>query len=146
MLTATRVDRGEGEAAMGAQYYGADSENGDRIDDPSEDALFMMISDLNTSDCADQFGRLRRAVRARGGEGCGWGRPWRLPLAERVLLVAVYHRTNLTCGSSPLHQRRPIPAPILRQRLDRRELRLEATTTLHHLTDALHCQRILRLF
>ncbi|WP_328460948.1 hypothetical protein [Streptomyces sp. NBC_00448] len=35
---------------MGAQYYGADSENGDRIDDPSEDALFMMISDLNDSD------------------------------------------------------------------------------------------------
>ncbi|MFJ6722677.1 hypothetical protein [Streptomyces sp. NPDC091259] len=35
---------------MGAQYYGADSENGDRVDDPSEDALFMMISDLNDSD------------------------------------------------------------------------------------------------
>ncbi|MFF7777459.1 hypothetical protein ACFZCG_23925 [Streptomyces tanashiensis] len=35
---------------MGAQYYGADSENGDRIEDPSEDALFMMISDLNNSD------------------------------------------------------------------------------------------------
>ncbi|MFF8732890.1 hypothetical protein ACF073_41490 [Streptomyces sp. NPDC015171] len=35
---------------MGAQHYGADSENGDRIDDPSEDALFMMISDLNDSD------------------------------------------------------------------------------------------------
>lgn len=35
---------------MGARYYGADSENGDRIDDPSEDALFMMISDLNGSD------------------------------------------------------------------------------------------------
>ncbi|MGP3638730.1 hypothetical protein ACTU45_36575 [Streptomyces sp. 24-1644] len=34
---------------MGAQYYGADSENGDRIDDPSEDALFMLISDLNDS-------------------------------------------------------------------------------------------------
>ncbi len=44
----------------------------------------------------DQFGRLLRAVRERGGEGCGWGRPWRLPLAERVLLVAVYYRTNLT--------------------------------------------------
>ncbi|WP_124288441.1 hypothetical protein, partial [Streptomyces sp. ADI98-12] len=29
---------------------GADSENGHRIDDPSEDALFMMISDLNNSD------------------------------------------------------------------------------------------------
>lgn len=35
---------------MGAQYYGADSENGDRIDDPSEDALFMMVSDLNDVD------------------------------------------------------------------------------------------------
>ncbi|GAA0617982.1 hypothetical protein [Streptomyces crystallinus] len=35
---------------MGDHYYGADSENGDRIDDPSEDALFMMISDLNDSD------------------------------------------------------------------------------------------------
>lgn len=39
-----------GDASMGAKYYGADSENGDRIDDPSEDALFMMISDLNDSD------------------------------------------------------------------------------------------------
>ncbi|MFJ5063037.1 hypothetical protein ACIP96_26965 [Streptomyces nigra] len=37
---------------MGAQYYGADSENGDRIDDPSEDALSMLISDLNDSDNA----------------------------------------------------------------------------------------------
>lgn len=44
----------------------------------------------------DQFGRLLKAVRERGGEGCGWGRPWWLPLAERVLLVAVYYRTNLT--------------------------------------------------
>ncbi|MEW2290661.1 hypothetical protein [Streptomyces sp. NPDC047841] len=35
---------------MGARYYGVDSENGDRIDDPSEDALFTMISDLNSSD------------------------------------------------------------------------------------------------
>lgn len=35
---------------MGARHYGADSENGDRIDDPSEDALFMLISDLNDSD------------------------------------------------------------------------------------------------
>ncbi|MFE7498765.1 hypothetical protein ACFU6O_06630 [Streptomyces albidoflavus] len=49
MLTATRGDS-EGEATLGAQYYGADSENGDHIDDPSEDALFMMISDLNDSD------------------------------------------------------------------------------------------------
>ena len=35
---------------MAAQYYGADSENGDRIDDPSEDALFMLIDDLNDTD------------------------------------------------------------------------------------------------
>lgn len=42
------------------------------------------------------MGRLLKAVRERGGEGCGWGRPWRLPLAERVLLVAMYYRTNLT--------------------------------------------------
>ncbi|WP_432030102.1 hypothetical protein [Streptomyces sp. 1222.5] len=35
---------------MGDLYYGADSENGDRIDAPSEDALFMMLSDLNDSD------------------------------------------------------------------------------------------------
>ncbi|MFD3363777.1 hypothetical protein ACFWW5_11815 [Streptomyces albidoflavus] len=49
MLTATRVDS-ERKATVAAQYYGADSESGDRIDDPSEDALFMMISDLNDSD------------------------------------------------------------------------------------------------
>ncbi|MFF1343423.1 hypothetical protein ACFVYT_37270 [Streptomyces sp. NPDC058290] len=35
---------------MAAEYYCADSENGDHIDDPSEDALFMLISDLNGTD------------------------------------------------------------------------------------------------
>lgn len=35
---------------MGAAYYRAESENGDHIDDPSEDALFMLIDDLNSSD------------------------------------------------------------------------------------------------
>ncbi|RKS09651.1 hypothetical protein DFP74_5393 [Nocardiopsis sp. Huas11] len=35
---------------MGAEYYRADSEDGDRIDDPSEDALYILISDLNDSD------------------------------------------------------------------------------------------------
>jgi hypothetical protein len=44
----------------------------------------------------EQFGRLLRVVRERGGEGPRLGRPWCLPLAERVLLVAVYYRTNLT--------------------------------------------------
>ncbi|MFJ4759137.1 transposase family protein [Streptomyces sp. NPDC088763] len=44
----------------------------------------------------DRFERLLRVVRERGGDGPGDGRPWCLPLAERVLLVAVYYRTNLT--------------------------------------------------
>ncbi|WP_406278673.1 hypothetical protein OHT93_37670 [Streptomyces sp. NBC_00191] len=37
---------------MGARYYCADSESGDHIDDPSEDALFMLIDDLNDTDNA----------------------------------------------------------------------------------------------
>lgn len=43
-----------------------------------------------------QFERLLKVVRERGGNGPGVGRPWCLPLADRVLLVAVYYRTNLT--------------------------------------------------
>ncbi|WP_435852981.1 transposase family protein [Streptomyces vietnamensis] len=39
---------------------------------------------------------LSRECRQRGGNGPGGGRPWCLPLADRVLLVAVYYRTNLT--------------------------------------------------
>ena len=35
---------------MPASYYRAESEDGDGIDDPSEDALFMMIDDLNQTD------------------------------------------------------------------------------------------------
>ncbi|MEU6951094.1 hypothetical protein [Streptomyces sp. NPDC045714] len=35
---------------MGAAYYRAESESGDHIEDPSEDALFMLIDDLNHSD------------------------------------------------------------------------------------------------
>ncbi|MDH6127001.1 hypothetical protein [Kitasatospora sp. GP82] len=35
---------------MAATYHRADSENGDHIDDPSEDAIFMLIDDLNDSD------------------------------------------------------------------------------------------------
>ncbi|SEG76055.1 hypothetical protein SAMN05216223_11044 [Actinacidiphila yanglinensis] len=34
---------------MAAARYRAESENGDHIDDPSEDALFMLIEDLNDS-------------------------------------------------------------------------------------------------
>ncbi|MFJ4866941.1 hypothetical protein [Streptomyces sp. NPDC088748] len=34
---------------MGAAYYRAESESGDHIEDPSEDALFMLIDNLNDS-------------------------------------------------------------------------------------------------
>nr|WP_245873869.1 transposase family protein [Streptomyces phaeoluteigriseus] len=37
-----------------------------------------------------------KVVRERGGDGPRIGRPWCLPLADRVLVVAVYYRTNLT--------------------------------------------------
>ncbi|QKZ17306.1 transposase [Streptomyces chartreusis] len=42
-----------------------------------------------------QFGRLVTWVRRRGGD-VQRGRPWRLALEDRVLLVATYWRTNLT--------------------------------------------------
>ncbi|WP_285567781.1 hypothetical protein [Streptomyces sp. RTGN2] len=35
---------------MRAAYYRAESESGDHIEDPSEDALFILIDDLNNSD------------------------------------------------------------------------------------------------
>jgi len=35
---------------VAAKHYRADSENGDHIDDPSEDALFELISELNDAD------------------------------------------------------------------------------------------------
>ena len=35
------------EPPMGADYSSADTENGDHIDDPSEDGLFMLLSELN---------------------------------------------------------------------------------------------------
>lgn len=43
-----------------------------------------------------QFSGLSKVVRERGGNGTLRGRPWSLPLADRVLMVAVYYRTNLT--------------------------------------------------
>ncbi|SDM31506.1 transposase family protein [Allokutzneria albata] len=46
-----------------------------------------------------QFRKLVRVVARRGGDEIADGRPgrqWRLPLADRVLLVATYWRTNLT--------------------------------------------------
>jgi hypothetical protein len=43
-----------------------------------------------------QFRKLVRIVAGRGGEQTGTGRRWGLLLADRVLLIAVYYRTNLS--------------------------------------------------
>ncbi|MCQ8775152.1 transposase [Streptomyces telluris] len=43
-----------------------------------------------------QFGRLVAALRREGADPVRRGRPWSLPLEDRVLLVAAYWRTNLT--------------------------------------------------
>lgn len=51
---------------------------------------------------ASQFTRLVALVPRRGGD-VQRGRPWRLPLENRVLLVATYWRTNLTLRQVELH-------------------------------------------
>lgn len=43
-----------------------------------------------------QFGKLITALRREGVDPVRKGRPWSLPLEDRVLLVAAYWRTNLT--------------------------------------------------
>lgn len=43
-----------------------------------------------------QFGKLITALRREGADPVRQGRPWSLPLEDRVLLVAAYWRTNLT--------------------------------------------------
>lgn len=43
-----------------------------------------------------QFGKLMIALRREGADAVRRGRPWGLPLEDRVLLVAAYWRTNLT--------------------------------------------------
>lgn len=50
-----------------------------------------------------QFGKLITALRREGADAVRKGRPWSLPLEDRVLLVAAYWRTNLT-----LHQLAPL--------------------------------------
>ncbi|MFF2572282.1 transposase family protein [Streptomyces sp. NPDC058084] len=43
-----------------------------------------------------QFNRVVRALRSEGADITRRGRPWGIPLEDRVLLVAAYWRTNLT--------------------------------------------------
>ncbi len=57
-------------------------------DDPKWIEPFAGLSEV-------QFARLVALVRRRGGD-VQRGRPWRLSLEDRVLLVATYWRTNLT--------------------------------------------------
>lgn len=45
---------------------------------------------------AQQFGKLLTALRREGADPVRKGRPWSLPLEDRLLLVAAYWRTNLT--------------------------------------------------
>ncbi|MFH8258924.1 transposase [Streptomyces roseolus] len=45
---------------------------------------------------ARQFGKLITALRRESADPVRKGRPWSLPLEDRVLLVAAYWRTNLT--------------------------------------------------
>jgi hypothetical protein len=58
-------------------------------------------------------------VRERGGNGPkGGGRPWCLPLADRVLLIAVHSRTNLTTWQpAPLFGCSPATVRRVTQRL-----------------------------
>ncbi len=66
-----------------------------------------------------QFQRLLKVVRERGGDGTLLGRPWSLPLAERVLVVAVSYRTNLTMrqlGPSVRHLFLPVPTGLAHRR------------------------------
>jgi hypothetical protein len=46
-----------------------------------------------------QFSRLITALRTEGAGPVRRGRPWSLPLEDRVLLVAAYWRIDLTLGS-----------------------------------------------
>lgn len=43
-----------------------------------------------------QFAKLVTVLRREGADPVRKGRPWSLPLEDRVLLVAAYRRTNLT--------------------------------------------------
>ena len=48
------------------------------------------------------FGKLVAQLRREGADASGRGRPWKLSLEDRVLLVTVYWRTNLTLRQLPL--------------------------------------------
>ncbi|MFY4722692.1 helix-turn-helix domain-containing protein, partial [Streptomyces sp. LaBMicrA B280] len=59
------------------------------VSEPSWTAPFSGLSPR-------QFGKLITALRREGADPVRKGRPWSLPVEDRVLLVAAYWRTNLT--------------------------------------------------
>lgn len=65
-----------------------------------------------------QFGKLVTALQRQGVDPVRQGRPWSLPLEDRVLLVAAYWRTNLPLRQlAPLHRYSTLPG----QEVSRRE-------------------------
>jgi hypothetical protein len=58
----------------------------------ADETMIELFSGLS----ARQFTRLVRQLRAEGADPALKGRPWRLAFEDRVLLVAIYWRTNLT--------------------------------------------------
>lgn len=66
----------------------------------------------------DRLAKLVKVLRERGGNGPGGGRPWCLPLADRVVMVAVYYRSNLTMRQlAPLFGISPATISRVSQRL-----------------------------
>jgi hypothetical protein len=58
----------------------------------ADETMIELFSGLS----ARQFTRLVRQLRAEGADPALKGRPWKLAFEDRVLLVAIYWRTNLT--------------------------------------------------
>ncbi|CAM5288563.1 IS5/IS1182 family transposase [Streptomyces hirsutus] len=66
----------------------------------------------------DQFGRLLKAVRERGGDGCGWGRSGGFRRPGGGCRVVVYHRADLTVRQlAPLSGVSPVTVCRVIQRL-----------------------------
>ncbi|MEW9515035.1 transposase [Streptomyces bacillaris] len=58
------------------------------------------------------FGKLLTTLRRDGADGVHRGRPWNLPLEDRVLLVMAYWRTNLTLRQLAPLRRQPGQAEL----------------------------------
>jgi hypothetical protein len=57
---------------MGAAYHRAESESGDHIEGPSEDALFILIDDLNGSDNTSSSSSQTRTTRSGSPPWRSW--------------------------------------------------------------------------